>query len=115
MRRGEDSMGNSNGFFNTLRLFYRVITHRHTADLLTVTCEHCGSPFVRREESNVENADTRDDDVLVYTAKYVCIKCNAKCECTQRWSRLSVAAVERIKRQIRLSAAELKNRPPADD
>jgi len=77
-------MANKMGLLQKIKVSFFWFTQPQFKNILTVTCEHCGSTNVTAHDKETA---VEDGGVRTYIAYYECRNCGAACECVQIWDR----------------------------
>lgn len=90
-------MGYKKGFIQKLKLCWFWLTTPARKNMLTSTCEFCGS-------SNLVAVNSVHDSELeskTYSCKIICMSCKAQCDVVQKWHRHSDEFVDELRKRIR--------------
>ena len=78
-------MGYKSGLIQKLKLCYFWLITPTRKNMLTSTCEYCGSSNLVA----IKQTHRTDGNYKNYTYKLLCMNCKAECAGTQRWHRHS--------------------------
>ena len=84
-KRRVKTMGYKSGLIQKLKLCYFWLITPTRKNMLTSTCEYCGSSNLVA----IKQTHRTDGNYKNYTYKLLCMNCKAECAGTQRWHRHS--------------------------
>ena len=77
-------MSNKKGFINKLKLCMFILTSATRKNMLTVSCDFCGSTNIIAHNQSYNKVN---DEIIHYQADYTCMNCKASCVTVQNWER----------------------------
>lgn len=96
-------VGNKKGLAQKLKICYFWLFNPKYKNMLTNTCEFCGSSnLIARKQNHNDIGETQKE----YTAEYTCMNCKSQSLVTQTWERRSEKEISELKQQIRTAKGD---------